>query len=299
MFKRNLPLLMKFRFNLIPKFKCFSSRASAILEKPALRIAPMKKATLPTDSVIPLCMFKESSLKFAKPRDFYNIIKKNLPYSRYKMNAILGVIRNKDLQDALKILAGMNKKGATLVKYQLDKHFHKLANKNNEFFELQYKIAEAFVGGRFGPGKMEMRARSKFGIRNKPYCHITIRLKKITPNKLFADAIMGNSSFVFSNFMKSLLFQNKLQFQALKDLSFMTASRSKHYRRTQLKRMILLIRKFLKGKGIVVSHNYVKERVHQYILTRKYFNFQDWEKIKGYSNLSMRMDSFSSNYKKI
>ena len=299
MFKRYIPQLFKFKLNITQKVKYFSTDLNAVQERPPLRIAQKREANLPTDAVIPLCMFKDSSLKFAKPKDFYNIVKKNLPYSRYKMNVILGVIRNKDLQDAIKLLSGINKKGARLVKYELDKHFDKLVKKKNEFLRLHYKIAEAFVGGRFGPGKIDIRARSKFGIRNKPYCHITIRLKKITPNKLFSDAVMGKSSFTFSHFMKCFLFQNKLPFQTVKDFSFMTSSRSKHYRRTQIKRLILSLRRYLKEKGIIVSHNYVQERVTQYIYSRKYIDFKDWGKINSHSTLSLRMDNFTEKYKKV
>ena len=280
--------------------KMFSSLTTVShTDRPVLRFAAKKEQSLPTDSVIPLCMFTESSLRFHKPKDFINIIKKDIPYSRYKLNVVLAMIRKKDIHDAIKLLETMDKKGSAIVKYELEKKLKIFSERNDDFIYQQYKIVEAFVGGRFGPGKIDIRARSKFGIRHKPYSSFTIRLKKITPNKVMADAIMGKSSFTFSNFIKSVLFQNKLGFQSMKEWSFMTASKSKHYRRTQIKRIITSIRLFLKQRGIVVSHEFAKERLTQYILNRKYIDFNEMLEQKQKLNIMTRLQHFSKKYKKI
>ena len=277
----------------------FCSSTHLHTERTNLRIITKSEAKLPTDSIIPLCVFTETSLRFNRPKDFINIFKKDIPYSRYKLNTVLQLIRKKNVNDAILLLQQVNKKGAALVLYELEKIVKKFHEKEDNYFNEQFVIAEAFVGGRLGPPKIDMKGRMKHGIRNKPYSRFTIRLKKITPNKFMTDVIMGKSNFYHSNLMKALIFKNKFSFLTMKSWSFMTASKSKYYRRTQIKRLICLIKSYLKQKGIVVSHEYVNLRVTHYLLNYKFFDYENFAKKQKYKDLMMRMETFSQKYQKI
>ncbi|XP_058443298.1 large ribosomal subunit protein uL22m [Malaya genurostris] len=107
--------------------------------------------------------------------------KTNIKYSPKKMWYIASFVRGMSVDEALKQLSFIDKKGATAVKETIQEAIELAIRRHNVEFRTNLWVAESFCGkGRIFKG-FRRHARGRFGEVEYKHCHYFVRLEEGSP----------------------------------------------------------------------------------------------------------------------
>ncbi|XP_066993011.2 large ribosomal subunit protein uL22m isoform X2 [Anabrus simplex] len=108
-------------------------------------------------------------------------MKANIKYSPWKMWYIASLVRGMTVDEAVKQLNFVNKKGAAIAKDVILEAQQLAVEKHNVEFKTNLWVAESFVGkGQVIKG-MRRHARGRFGVVEYFHCHYFVRLEEGSP----------------------------------------------------------------------------------------------------------------------
>uniref|UniRef100_A0A0A9WHH0 Large ribosomal subunit protein uL22m n=1 Tax=Lygus hesperus TaxID=30085 RepID=A0A0A9WHH0_LYGHE len=108
-------------------------------------------------------------------------IKENIKYSPKKMWYVACFVRGMSVDEALKQLEFVNRKGALIVKEAILEAQQLAMEKHNVEFKSNLWVAESFVSKGVTVKGMRRHARMRAGIIEYKYCHYYIRLEEGKP----------------------------------------------------------------------------------------------------------------------
>ena len=80
--------------------------------------------------------------------------------------------------------------------------------------------------------KLDIKGRSRMGIIRVPKCSVKLVIEEMHPVDYYKMMVKGNSPPGMGRVMKTLLAQSEADFDKVKELSYMTTSRGRYYRKT-------------------------------------------------------------------
>ncbi|XP_060532475.1 large ribosomal subunit protein uL22m isoform X2 [Cylas formicarius] len=112
----------------------------------------------------------------------------NIKYSPFKMWYVACLVRGMAVDEAIKQLKFVTKKGATDVREVIEEAKELAVKEHNVEFPSNMWVAESFVGK--GPVVKGVRrhARARMGIVHYVYCHYFVRLEEGPPPKYYYAA---------------------------------------------------------------------------------------------------------------
>jgi hypothetical protein len=93
-------------------------------------------------------------------------------------------------------------------------------------------VKEVVLGKALGQKKMDIRARGKFGIIHAPISSITVILEEKSAADFYKLLISGKAPPTVGHMYRKMLYQNDADFERVKQLSHLTTSQGRYYRRT-------------------------------------------------------------------
>jgi hypothetical protein len=109
--------------------------------------------------------------------------------------------------------------------------------------------------------KIDIRARGKMGIIRIPKTSVRITLEEKNPKDYYKMLLKGDCPTGIADVFKTMLHQSDSPFEKVKELSHMTTSKGRYYRKTQFKRMIALITKEYQKRGIKVRPQKIERNI--------------------------------------
>lgn len=146
------------------------------------------------------------------------------------MNACAKVVRKKHIFDALTLISNVSKKGGKLIKSVLEAARVNAIKKG--MAEERLFVKECIVGKALGMRKMDIRARGKFGMIHLPKSSIRVVLEERSIEDFFKMLIKGECPATVGFIFRKMLYQNDANFEKVKELSYMTTSKGRYYRKT-------------------------------------------------------------------
>ncbi|KAK2583064.1 hypothetical protein KPH14_009097 [Odynerus spinipes] len=110
-------------------------------------------------------------------------MKANVKYSPKKMWYIAGFVRGMSVDEAVKQLSFMHKKGAVIVKETILEAQKLAVQEHNVEFKSNLWVAESFCGKGYVFKGIRRHAKSRIGIVKYRYCHYFVRLEEGKPPK--------------------------------------------------------------------------------------------------------------------
>ena len=138
-------------------------------------------------------------------------------------------VRKKHIYDALSIIANNEKKGGPIIKSVLEAARVNAVKKG--MAEERLFVKEVVIGKKLGAKKIDIRARGKFGMIHAPISSVRVVLEEKTPEEFYKMMISGNCPSSVGYVFKKMLYQSDADFDQVKDLSYMTTSAGRFYRR--------------------------------------------------------------------
>jgi hypothetical protein len=86
--------------------------------------------------------------------------------------------------------------------------------------------------------KMNIMGRSRMGIIKVPKCSVKIVLEEKPLEDFYKLMLKGKSPPGIGHLFRTLLVQSEADFEQVKQVSFITTSRGRYYRKTQFKRLV-------------------------------------------------------------
>ena len=105
-------------------------------------------------------------------------VKKDMHYSKWKLNAVAECIRNKPIIDAKNILAGLDKRGGKWIGELLEQLLEKAIRRGHN--PEQIWVRTITVGGSILLRKPDIKGRGRCGTIKKPKCSMRIVLEEKT-----------------------------------------------------------------------------------------------------------------------
>jgi hypothetical protein len=159
-------------------------------------------------------------------------------------------------------------------------------------------VKEVVLGKKLGQKKMDIRARGKFGFIHAPISHITVILEELSAADFYKQMITGKAPAAMGNAVRRMLYQNDADFERVKQLSYLSTSQGRYYRRVQFKRLVQLVQKEQKKQGVDMK----LDKIERNILEKSAAEFLEFRKTRNetrmLSNRTSRQAHFEKNYKK-
>ena len=112
-------------------------------------------------------------------------MRSNIKYSPFKMWYIASMIRGMSIEEAIKQLAFIDKKGAVIVKEVLEEAQQLAVDKHHVEYKSNLWVAESFATkGKVIKG-LRRHAKGRVGIVKYIHCHYFVRLEEGSPPKHF------------------------------------------------------------------------------------------------------------------
>ena len=162
--------------------------------------------------------------------------KKNMHYSRYKLNCVLKCIRGKSLTDAKHILANLDKKGARYANELVDEIVER-GIKRGRNPDMMF-ISTATCGGNYLLKKPDIKGRGRCGMIHKPVSRMRIVMEEKSSADFYKMVLKGDTPPGFSAVLRRIVFQNKGDFAHIRTMSHMLTSKGRYYRRVQFRRLV-------------------------------------------------------------
>ena len=99
------------------------------------------------------------------------------------------------------------------------------------------------VGGSTLFKKPDIKGRGKTGLIKKPKCSMRLVMEEKTPSDFFKLMLSGKTPAGLSALFRRMLYQNKANFEQIRQSSYMLTSKGRYYRRTQFRRLVQLVQK--------------------------------------------------------
>ncbi|XP_046994720.1 39S ribosomal protein L22, mitochondrial [Schistocerca americana] len=117
-----------------------------------------------------------------EPRPAYVChMKANIKYSPWKMWYIACLVRGLSVEEAVKQLSFVNKKGATYVRDTILEAQNLAVEKHNVEYKTNLWVAESFVGKGLVVKGIRRHARARHGLVEYFHCHYFVRLEEGKP----------------------------------------------------------------------------------------------------------------------
>lgn len=231
---------------------------------------------------IPFCTYKNSH---SEPKEKVILYKSRIfQYSSFKLNEVCRQLRGRSITYALEFVKQCDKKGAGLIKEYLEKFIRlkeaeqeqvRSSNPNyadaiyNPLFKIDqgnWIISECYVGSKKGMKIPMNRAKGNMNIITKSLSRVNIKFKQISKEKFFEQVTLGKADPAFAETVKQYLFLKNAPLSELRELSYITTSRGRHYRKVQFRRLISFLKdKYFKKHGIMISgdviESYLKKEI--------------------------------------
>ena len=255
------------------------------------------EATLPhQEQAHPECFFPEVVKANTPANPTWKARKFNIDYSVYKLNAAATMIRKKHIYDATALIGNVAKKGGQLIASVLAAA--RVNGIKQGYAEERMFVKEVVLGKALGQKKMDIRARGKFGIIHSPISSITVILEEKSAADFYKLLVAGKAPPALGHMYRKMLYQNDADFERVKQLSHLTTSQGRYYRRTQFKRLVQLIQKDYQKKGVAIR----KEKIERNLLEKagaEYLEHRRTQQEKRLlTNRTSRQSHFEKNYKK-
>jgi len=140
------------------------------------------------------------------------------------------MIRKKHIYDATALIANVSKKGGKLISSVLQAA--RVNGIKKGYAEERMFVKEVVLGKALGQKKMDIRARGKFGIIHAPISSITVILEEKSAADFYKLLISGKAPPTVGHMYRKMLYQNDADFERVKQLSHLTTSQGRYYRRT-------------------------------------------------------------------
>ena len=101
--------------------------------------------------------------------------------------------------------------------------------------------------------KPDIKGRGRTGIISKPISSIRIVLEEKTATDYYKMMLSGKTPPGMSALFRRMLYQNKADFEHIQASSHMLSSAGRYYRRTQFKRLVQLVQKEYRKRGITMA----------------------------------------------
>ena len=125
-----------------------------------------------------------------------------------------------------------------------------------------YKIVEAYVGRKVGPGVPSPRAKGKVDRIFRSLSKLYVHIEKVSAEKYFENVATGRADISFAKNFRKLLFMNNAPLKTIKAFSFITTARGRYYRKTQFDRLVIFLRdKYYKEKGIKLNTEIIRDQL--------------------------------------
>ncbi|KAG8196649.1 hypothetical protein JTE90_006559 [Oedothorax gibbosus] len=119
--------------------------------------------------------------------------RENIKYSPKKMWYIACLVRGMSVDEAIKQLSLLPKKGAVIMKEVIEEAQDLAVKEHNIEYKSNLWVAQSFVGKGIVVKGLRKHARMRFGIIHYRYCHYFVRLVEGPPPKHFYDPeLTGN-----------------------------------------------------------------------------------------------------------
>lgn len=92
-------------------------------------------------------------------------------------------------------------------------------------------VKECIVGKALGQKKMDIRARGKFGFIHQPKSSIRITLEEKPIEDFYKMLVKGECPPSLALVFRKFLYQNDMDYEQVKELSYLTTSRGRYYRK--------------------------------------------------------------------
>ena len=132
-----------------------------------------------------------------------------------------------------------NKKGADLIYSVVEAARHNAVKKG--LAEERLFVKECIIGKKLGQKKLDIKARGKMGIMYAPISSIRVVLEEKSPADFYKMMLKGECPPCMAFVFRKMLYQSDADFEQVKELSFLTTSQGRYYRKTQFNRLIQLI----------------------------------------------------------
>ncbi len=244
----------------------------------------------------PECFFPEV-VKAQTPKNPVWIARKlNIDYSVYKLMACAEVVRKKHILDALALITNVSKKGGKLIQSVLQAA--RVNGIKKGYAEERMFVKEIVLGKALGQKKMDIRARGKFGIIHAPISSITVILEEKSTADFYKMMIAGKTPPALGHMFRKMLYQNDADFDKVRQLSHLTTSQGRYYRKVQFRRLVQLLQKDYQKQGITMR----KQKIERNLLEKAAAEFIDHRRLTAerrlLSNQTSRQAHFEKNYKK-
>lgn len=195
-----------------------------------------------------------------------------MDYSVYKLNACCDVVRKMHIYDALNAIQNVQKKGGQIVKSVLEAA--RVNGTKKGLAEERMFVKEIVLGKALGPRKLDIKARGKMGIIRSNISSISITLEEKSMPDFFKMMMVGKCPPAIGLIFRKMLYQNEADFEQIKELSYLTTSQGRYYRKQQFKRLVQLIQKEYQKQGIdmkkdKITRNILEKAAQQFTQIKK------------------------------
>ena len=199
-------------------------------------------------AVTPVCFYPRAHKKEHEKR--WAGTKKDMHYSKWKLNAVAGLVRNTSLIEARSILAKADKKGADYILEVLQELEDQGVRRgiNPE----QMWVRTITVGSSILYKIPDIKGRGRTGVIRKPLCSMRIVMMEKSSAEFFKMMIKGNTPAGVSAIYRRTLYQNKADFEHIRASSHMLTSAGRRYRRVQFRRLVQSVKKEYMKRGVVM-----------------------------------------------
>jgi hypothetical protein len=151
----------------------------------------------------------------------------------------LNIIKGCHIYDAIAKAKMVNSKSGEVVRTVLE-----AARKNGLSqggSEERFFIKTAIVGKKLRGKKIDIKGRGKHGMITGNQSSVSITLEEKQPADFYRMILLGKTPPGLAWMMRRMLYQNQMNFYAVKQMSHMTTSKGRRYRRLQFQRLVLRV----------------------------------------------------------
>jgi ribosomal protein L22 len=221
---------------------------------------------------IPFCVFYKTALEKQnelKATKFTKIVSKELNHSAYKLNRYCRLIVGKNVSTAISILDNLNAKGAKFLKAELNKFYERMKKVHKEKIErglnvnfVDFKVSFAHVGKKLGMSMPLYRAKGKINFTTQSLSKFYLSLERVKGCDFVKNSMLGKTDFFYAHYFRKYPFSNNASLNVLRNYSFITTSKGRYYRKQQIKRLALFLRrKFYKERGVLLSYSLILQNL--------------------------------------
>lgn len=94
-------------------------------------------------------------------------------------------------------------------------------------------VKASIVGKRLSHKKLDIKGRGKMGVIRVPKCSVTITLEEKSPQDFYKMIVTGKAPSGIASILRRILYQNDASLEKVQQVSHITTSEGRYYRRQQ------------------------------------------------------------------